>query len=67
MVANTTDPVFSIPVDAALMNDQPARVDAFEEGFPQNANITTIFMPLGEFQDYVKQRENLGFPLCKVK
>lgn len=59
MVANTTDPVFSIPVDAALMNDQPARVDAFEEGFPQNANITTIFMPLGEFQDYVKQRENL--------
>ena len=24
-----------------------------------NANITTIFIPLGEFQDYVKQRENL--------
>lgn len=57
MVLNATDPVFSIPVDAALANDQVARVNAFERGFPQNAKVTTIFMPLGEFQDYVEQRE----------
>ena len=57
MVANTTNPVFSIPVDSALLSDQPARVDAFEEGFPQNAKVSTIFMPLPEWQEYVKQRE----------
>lgn len=56
-VANVTDPVYSIPVDAALANDQVARVNAFERGFPENAKVSTIFMPLGEFQDYVEQRE----------
>jgi hypothetical protein len=60
MVVDTVNPVFSVPVDIALMNDQPARVDAFEEGFPENVKISTIFMPLGEWQDYVKQRENLA-------
>lgn len=59
MIANTTDPVFFIPVDAALMNDLPARLDAYEEGLPENAKVSTVFMSLGEFQQYVKQRENL--------
>jgi hypothetical protein len=57
MVANTTDRVFSIPVDAALANDQVNRVNAFERGFPQGAKVTTIFMPLSEWQDYIEQRE----------
>lgn len=56
-VASTTDKVFYIPVDAALLNTLPARVDAFEKGLPQGANVPAIFMSLGEFQDYVMQRE----------
>ncbi|MBG0515326.1 hypothetical protein HZP84_03960 [Elizabethkingia anophelis] len=59
MEADATNPVFHIPVDAALLADQPKRVDAFEEGFPQGAKVSTIFMPLAEWQAYVKQRENL--------
>lgn len=57
MVADTTDKVFSIPVDAALANDQVARVNSFERGFPQGAKVSTIFMPLAEWQDYIEQRE----------
>lgn len=55
MVADTTNPVFSIPVDAAL--NIVDRVTTYEKGLPSKGKISTIFISLEEFNDYVELRE----------
>lgn len=57
LVADTINPVFSVPVDAALGNNILERVNKFERGFPENAKISNIFIPLQEFYDYIEARE----------
>lgn len=57
MVANVSDPVFSIPVDAALVNKPVDRVTQFEKALPSKGKISNIFISLEEFNDYVEQRE----------
>lgn len=58
MVADTTNPAFLIPIDAALANDVVKRVDAFERGLPQGAKVDVIVLSLNEFYNYVEGREN---------
>lgn len=57
IVADTTNPAFLIPIDAALANDPVAKVNAFERGLPQNVSISNILVPLDVFFDYVEARE----------
>ncbi len=57
MEADTENPVFSIPVDASLANNVVDRVTAFEKGLPDKGKISTLFISLQEFTDYVEQRE----------
>lgn len=57
MVEDTTNPCFSIPVDAALSNNIVERVNKFERGLPENAKIPVIFISLQEFYDYIEARE----------
>lgn len=57
IVADTTNPVFLIPIDAALANDPVAKVNAFERGLPQNVAVSNILVPLDFFFDYIEARE----------
>lgn len=57
MVADTANPVFFIPVDAALSANIVDRVTAYEKKLPSKGKISTIFISLEEFNDYVEQRE----------
>ena len=57
IVADTTNPAFLIPLDAALANDPVAKVNAFERSLPQNVSISNILVPLDVFFDYVEARE----------
>jgi len=57
IASDTVNPVFFIPIDAALANDPVAKVNAFERSFPANASISNILVPLEVFQDYVEARE----------
>lgn len=57
ITADTTNPAFLIPVDAALANDPVARVNSFERSLPQNVSISNILVPLDMFFDYVEARE----------
>lgn len=56
-VADTTNPVFTIPVDASLSADIVNRVTKFEKGLPDRGKVSTIFISLEEFNDYVEARE----------
>lgn len=56
-VADTTNPVFFIPVDASLSANIVDRVTKFEKGLPDKGKVSTIFMSLEEFNDYVEARE----------
>ena len=57
MVLDTVDPVFLIPVDAALANNVVDRVTAFEMGLPENSTADTLVVSISEFNTYVSQRE----------
>ncbi|WP_313091900.1 hypothetical protein [Chryseobacterium flavum] len=57
IIADTTNPAFLIPIDAALANDPVAKVNAFERGLPQNVSISNILVPLDFFFDYIEARE----------
>lgn len=57
IVADTTNPAFLIPVDASLNNDPVKKVNTFERGLPQNANVKAILVPLDLFFDYIEARE----------
>lgn len=57
MVADTENPVFSVPVDAALAGNIVDRVTTFEKGLPDKGKVSTIFMSLEEFNEYIIQRE----------
>ncbi|QWA38863.1 hypothetical protein [Chryseobacterium sp. ZHDP1] len=57
IVADTTNPAFLIPIDAALANDPVAKVNAFERSLPQNVPVSNILVPLDFFFDYVEARE----------
>lgn len=57
MVLDTANPVFFVPVDASLANNIVDRVTKFEKGLPSKGKISTIFISLEEFNDYVEQRE----------
>lgn len=57
MVLDTSNPVFSIPVDSALANKPVDRVTKFEKGLPSKGKVSNIFISLEEFNDYVEQRE----------
>ncbi len=57
MLVDTENPVFFVPVDASLANNIVDRVTAFEKGLPSKGKISTIFISLEEFNDYVEQRE----------
>lgn len=59
MVANTENPVYSIPIDAAVASDILQRVNTFERGLPENAPVPVIFCSTEDFYDYVEARENL--------
>lgn len=56
-VADTDNPVFFIPVDASLSGNIVDRVTKFEKGLPPNAKVSTLFISLEEFNDYVELRE----------
>nr|DAO47567.1 MAG TPA: hypothetical protein [Caudoviricetes sp.] len=54
-VADTENPVFLIPIDSsATIVD---RVTKFEKGLPDQGKVSTIFLSLEEFNDYVEARE----------
>lgn len=55
MEADSENPVFSIPVDASL--NIVDRVTAFEKGLPSRGKVSTLFISLEEFNDYVELRE----------
>lgn len=57
MVADTVDPVFYIPVDAALANNIVDRVTKFELGLPENSTADTLVVSITEFNNYVAERE----------
>lgn len=56
-VADTQNPVFFIPVDASLSANIVDRVTKFEKGLPDKGKVSTIFISLEEFNNYVEQRE----------
>lgn len=56
-VSDTDNPVFTIPIDASLSTNIVDRVTKFEKGLPEKGKVSTIFMSLEEFNDYVEARE----------
>ncbi|GIM62004.1 hypothetical protein CAPN008_20540 [Capnocytophaga canis] len=56
-VADNDNPVFTIPVDSSLAGNIVDRVTKFEKGLPDKGKVSTIFMSLEEFNDYVEARE----------
>ena len=57
IVADTTNPAFLIPLDAALNSDPVAKVNTFERSLPQGNNVKAILVPLELFFDYIEARE----------
>jgi len=55
MVADTVNPVFKIPTDAA--DNIVDRVTAFEMGLPENVKVDFIVVSMAEFKEYVSLRE----------
>lgn len=55
MVADLTNPVYSIPI--AANKNIVDRVTAFEKGLPEGILCDTIVVSLAEFNDYVELRE----------
>lgn len=54
-VADNDNPAFLVPVDASA--NIVDRVTKFEKGLPGGVKISTIFISLEEFNDYVEARE----------
>jgi len=57
MEKDKKNPVFHIPVSADLSNDIVNRVTAFEKGLPSKGRVSSVFLSLEEFNQYVEERE----------